>query len=150
MCPSSENFIRLLQVNAGGVLKYQDLTDFAQENRKRTPGHSYENFGWWGPNSSAVIKKESDVLTHIHKTAAFNLQNVVIGPANTWLQADADDDKGNGGDDHNDYPDPRIDHHSTGPIGGTVNFADGHAEFILQKDYLFRREYSFDENKTTP
>jgi len=141
ICPSTENFIRpdYKTPPIAGKIKLIDLNDFAAlGSRGKWPGHSYENFGWWGPNSAAV--KKTELLVGSRKNVN-KFPGTVPGPANSWLMADADDLRPAPPANSNDFPDS-IDHH--GADGGNVNFADGHAEWISQKKYINRRDLSLD------
>jgi prepilin-type N-terminal cleavage/methylation domain-containing protein len=135
-CPSTENFIRpTVKVGNGKLL---DLNDFATlGTRAKVPGHSYENFAWWG--GTPQTKKTESLVGSRRNTTKF--AGVVPGAANTWLMADADDLRAAPPANINDFPDS-IDHH--GADGGNVNFADGHADWITQKKYANRRDLSLD------
>ena len=51
VCPSTQNFIRITNQirNSLGELSLYDLQSFALS--KKSPGSSYEVFGWWGYSS---------------------------------------------------------------------------------------------------
>lgn len=138
-CPSTENFIRpTVTVTIAGKTKLVDLNDFASlGTRARVPGHSYENFAWWG--GTPQTRKTEQLVASRRNTVKF--PGVVPGAANIWLMADADDLRAAPPANVNDFPDS-IDHH--GADGGNVNFADGHAEWITQKKYANRRDLSLD------
>jgi prepilin-type N-terminal cleavage/methylation domain-containing protein/prepilin-type processing-associated H-X9-DG protein len=61
------------------------------------------------------------------------------GPSQIWLFQDFN----MSGFIH--YPDADDNH---GSDGGTIAFCDGHAEWIRQKDYVYRYELSRDDNRT--
>ena len=149
-CPATENFVRdSVAVTVGGVRKLVDLSDFAQ-SRRRFPGHSYEQFGWWRTTGwrTNTVKSETSVNTVRHLSAAFGLNGSMIGPSHTFLMVDADDERPPGPPNNfNNYPDA-IDNH--GSFGGNAVFADGHAEWILRTKYVFTYELSQDENRTAP
>jgi len=114
-----------------------------------TVGHSYEIAGFMnarlGPGQPGRNKRKTQSTinkwTYQLPNAAFpqwNVRNLVGGPSDIWLIYDADDRDYTGVDTsrkNEDYPDTGDNH---GTEGGNVIFADGHAEFIKQTDYLRR------------
>lgn len=109
-------------------------------------GHSYEQFGYWGKTKKTVelVKTRANQ----NPKNAFDFLGRIPGPANIWLMADGDNTQdAPAPPNKNDYPN-EIDHHWSD--GANVNFADGHAEWIPQKNYPYRRELSLDQGKTEP
>jgi len=165
ICPGTQNFIRTNAVPAcypdPNTVDLLDLQGFAI-SRMKFPGHSYEDFQWWrSPDESAYTspcmgdprrgteKTESRMLTYIHRYNTFGLRGVKPGPARIWLQVDADNYFSTYPGAINDYPDPGDNH---GAEGHNANFGDGHAEWVpvRGKRYLYARELSQDEGKSTP
>jgi prepilin-type N-terminal cleavage/methylation domain-containing protein len=147
ICPGTENFIRSSNVVVtNGVTHVRDLQTFAL-NRRRNPGHSYEQFSWW--RTPRERKTEQLVLTRAHRNVALGLRGVVPGPTQTWLMVDADSLFNTLPGSINDYPDPGDNH---GAEGHNANFADGHAEWVTVKGnrYLILRELSQDEGRGEP
>lgn len=151
-CPSTKSEVRpdktsiIVDKNGPRIVLY-DLTYFAL-TKNALYGHSYEQFGWWKDyhTSDQTVKTESRVSTRPHSTDAFGLKGSVPGPVRTWLMVDADDEIAPGPpNNYNDYPDPINNH---GAAGANVSFADGHAEFVTQRRYVYSYEYSADQNRT--
>jgi len=159
LCPSTQHHIPTNmgrhEITGHYGLRYL----FATATTKGKPGASYETFSFMnynGPSFTAVpingkneqipgVKKTlASVQSHPHHFNAFGLRGVVAGPSRIWLNLDADE--ASPGAIQN-YPD-KTDNH--GETGGTVNFCDGHAEWIPTKKYLYSFEMSQDENRSTP
>jgi prepilin-type processing-associated H-X9-DG protein len=67
--------------------------------------------------------------------------NSVTRPSATFLMVDEDDTLPSGNAaDVNNFPDDREDNH--GPAGGTMNFCDGHAEWVQQAKWTATWSYS--------
>ena len=167
VCPSTQNYIRSSGAGAlnafndpwVGVKGLVDLQDMAANGAKTLlPGHSYENFGWYlikvagaFPNPyqgspNPFPKTVNSIAGHKHENSAFGQQGVFAGPSNTLLQEDADDDNPpNQGPPYNDYPDSKNNHH--GADGANMNFADGHAAWVKQKNWLRTYELSEDHGR---
>ena len=155
LCPGTKNYIRpprtLTPPGGGTVTIYDDLLTKAHDPGN-TNGHSYEVFGFWHSKQFTPIPRKTTktVPTYSHKNDASAIgikQGMVAGPSATWIILDGDDPKKtpvSRGDDDN-YPDP-VDNH--GIAGVNVVFCDGHAEFVKQKDYLFKYELSEDGGRT--
>jgi len=161
VCPSTLNFI---PTNAGvhsvtGEPGLRYLFKSAT-GKGKVAGSSYEIFSFMNYNGPfftdvpingrveripGVKKTLNSVLTHGHHFNAFGLNGTIAGPSRIWLLLDADE-TGLPGSIQN-YPD-KTDNH--GPDGGTVNYCDGHAEWVPVKNYLFSFEMSQDENRSTP
>jgi prepilin-type N-terminal cleavage/methylation domain-containing protein/prepilin-type processing-associated H-X9-DG protein len=140
-CPSTFHFVRPELRDADGLLV--DLKDFAIS--KNSPGHSYEQFGWWRyPPLIGTRKTVQLVNTRAKRSFAFGMNGIVPGPAETWLMVDADDLRPGS---TNDFPDS-IDNH--GAEGANAVFCDGHAEWIPQHKYVMTYEMSQDEGRNGP
>jgi len=132
VCPSTQNFIRTTNQfrNWLSQLSLYDLSNFALS--KKSPGSSYEVFGYWGYSSQptrSARKTASNVLTWNYQyVSAYPYCRGYVGanagPSRAWLFLDGD-----GGYDgtRNNIPDP-IDNHGT--AGGNISFCDGHVEFV--------------------
>ena len=136
VCPSTQNFIRTTnQVrNWLGQLTLLDLTHFALS--KKSPGSSYEVFGWWGYSSGGygpnARKTRGNVVTWVYGfTPSYpygrGYKGTVAGPSRAWMFLDGD---GGYEGTRNNIPDP-IDNH--GADGGNISFCDGHVEFVSGK-----------------
>ncbi|MDQ6630135.1 MAG: hypothetical protein M3Y82_00050 [Verrucomicrobiota bacterium] len=153
ICPATKNYLRppITLTPPGGqpTVVYQDLTDNAK-NPGLTNGHSYEVFGFWHSLQYLPIPKKTlkTVSSYHHKNTVSQFgfgPDTVAGPVNTWLILDADDPKGTGAD-YDNYPDPADNH---GKDGVNVVFCDGHAEFVNQKNYLYKYELSQDGGRSS-
>ena len=129
ICPSTQNFIRpnvKIKKATGFVLL--DLTQFALS--KKSPGSSYEVFGWWGYTGAGGVRKTKDnVLSYaLRYTSSYGLSpgriGMAPGPWQAWMFLDGD---GGFNGTRNNIPDP-IDNH--GAAGSNVSFCDGHVEFV--------------------
>ncbi len=155
-CPSTKNSVRTEVFGNtnnfySGKPYLVDLVDFAL-GKEATVGYSYENFGWW-PGVSGVytaeIKTENRVATRVRVTMVIPLgltPGLIAGPSRTWLQTDADDLRPKPPDNYNDYPD-EMDNH--GAAGSNANFADGHAVWIKQNEWVYNWEISNDRGRST-
>ena len=163
ICPATQNFIRTNLVDGcypdPNAQELFDLQNFAISKAKE-PGHSYEDFQFWRtPDENPITlpclsitrrgteKTERQMATRPHVNLAFGLRGTIPGPSRIWLQVDADSFFATYPGAINDYPDPGDNH---GAAGQNVNFGDGHAEFVTLRRYLFERELSQDEGKSTP
>jgi prepilin-type processing-associated H-X9-DG protein len=147
-CPCTKGTVRPDKFTfVAGQTVLLDLSDIAP-SREWPFGHNYEQFGWWYDygTSTGTRKTESLVLTRPHKYNAFGLQGTVPGAVNCWLMVDADDEISPGPpDSYNDYPDALNNH---GADGANVNFADGHAEWVPQRKYVYSYELSADQGRS--
>jgi prepilin-type processing-associated H-X9-DG protein len=110
-----------------------------------TVGHSYEVAGWLNARTTgnavgANIRKTQRVVTgytyRLYNTTfpQLNFYGQQGGPSDVWIFVDADDNSASDPSrKNNNYPDPGDNH---GADGGNVAFADGHAEWVSQKNYL--------------
>jgi prepilin-type N-terminal cleavage/methylation domain-containing protein/prepilin-type processing-associated H-X9-DG protein len=135
-CPDTENVIRPSSLfrNSQGNLVLDDLTHFATS--KKSPGSSYELFGWWGAagRTPPVTKRKTQANVQSWKYEAASAYPYMAkylgdkaGPHRAILFLDGD-----GGylGTRNNIPDP-VDNH--GADGGNISFCDGHAEFVSAK-----------------
>ena len=172
ICPGTQNFIIATNTTTvgacypeTGAVDIIGLQKFAL-TRAKYLGHSYEDFQWWrnadeglppqqcmtdaGVTLYGTEKTESRMLTYKHRAVCgLGFAGQVVGPSGIWLQVDADDARSTTPGAINDYPDAGDNH---GADGANANFGDGHAEWVpvKGKKYLYARELSMDENKTTP
>jgi prepilin-type processing-associated H-X9-DG protein len=148
ICPATKNYIRPpITLNAPGQppkTVYQDLTGNARDPGF-TNGHSYEVFGFWHSRQFMPVpqKMQSTVQSYTHKNtvAKFGFgPTTKAGPVNTWLILDADDPPST-----ENWPEKGDAH---GADGVNVVFCDGHAEFVTQKTYLYKYEFSQDGGRS--
>lgn len=130
----------------GGSTYLTDLT-YTAKGKDQDYGLSYEASGYLnsylstGNNSNNRRKTEKVCSPYITKVTLlpYSSAGQPVGPSDIWLIYDADDvgTLPAGGVDptrkNDNYPDPGDNH---GIAGGNVVFADGHAEWISQKNYL--------------
>jgi prepilin-type N-terminal cleavage/methylation domain-containing protein len=124
LCPATRNTIRTnLSTKPNGTQVFRDLTVHAT-GRSGTSGVSFELLGCF--NGSNGPKKTANSVTR---------------PSATFLMVDEDDTlpAGNAADVNN-FPDDREDNH--GPAGSTMNFCDGHAEWVPQAKWTATWSYS--------
>ena len=132
-----------------GASRYlPDLVDNAP-GKDGINGHSWEVAGWMnGRNATgspgAMLRKTQPLVagyTYRLNNAAggfpqYNFQGQQGGPSDIWVMYEADDrSAGDPARQNEDYPDPGDNH---GKDGGNVVFADGHAEWVTQKTYLWK------------
>jgi prepilin-type N-terminal cleavage/methylation domain-containing protein/prepilin-type processing-associated H-X9-DG protein len=138
-CPSTRNYIRpevLETITYNGTeLNYlKDLRDNAKDN-KYTPGHSYEVWGCWQPDSSTYPRKSQSSVMGYRWQNTFAPYTQAGGSAggagSTILMFDMMEPHPRVWDYENS-PNP-IDGH--GKDGGNVAFADGHASWIPVKKW---------------
>jgi prepilin-type N-terminal cleavage/methylation domain len=113
------------------------------EGKDGANGHSYEVAGFFrGQNNASTAngvntrKTQNTIASYTYKQAQsgtkYNFLGQRASPTDVWLIYDADDP---GGVDrpNQDYPDPGDNH---GKDGANVVFADGHAEWVKQVNYI--------------
>jgi prepilin-type processing-associated H-X9-DG protein len=155
ICPSTQNYIRTnMGVNEfTGAVGLTDLLHLAA-NRGRTPGSSYQGFGFLGvgvdtweqipipggmKTVNGIRKNLNNSLTYRHYHNAFGLKGTIPGPSRLWIMID----QTLPGIWY--YPDPQDNH---GDAGAHVTFCDGHVEWLKRENYVFSYELSQDENRT--
>lgn len=119
----------------------KDLQQTAGGRLVTTNGHSYEVAGFFhgDDNQKFVHKTQSSVLAYAYQLVnttfpQYNFRGQTASPSDAWIFYDGDDP--NSADptlQNNDYPDPGDNH---GAAGENVAFADGHVEWVSQKNYL--------------
>jgi prepilin-type N-terminal cleavage/methylation domain-containing protein len=159
-CPSTQNYIRTtpaVQADVPqaklpkwlkGTTVYVDLCNNAQTKTAITPtsacGTSFEIFG-----TADGLKKTDSMLSVYTLKNYVNHQGFRPGPSRVNLFLDGDD-TGGGADPtnpHNNWPDPGNNH---GTAGLSMNFCDGHAEWIQRINYLDVINTSQDGNEVAP
>jgi prepilin-type N-terminal cleavage/methylation domain-containing protein/prepilin-type processing-associated H-X9-DG protein len=132
----------------GGEVFVPGLVDNAA-GKNGTSGHSYEIAGFINARMASGVaganqrKTQSTINKWVYRLnntlfPQYNIRGQAGGPSDIWIIYDADDRDNTGVDktrQNEDYPDPGDNH---GTDGGNVIFADGHAEFVKQEDYLRR------------
>ncbi len=141
ICPATKNGVdrtKTFQVVVDGMIRTHYWALKTNANAiTLTNGHSYEVFSCWNDKGNMFPRKtQMSVQTHTH--AAGPLQGVKPGPANIWIIFDQMEKKAPESPNEN-YP-SILAPHSTD--GGNVTLADGHAEFIRQKNWNYRYELS--------
>jgi prepilin-type N-terminal cleavage/methylation domain-containing protein/prepilin-type processing-associated H-X9-DG protein len=125
----------------GNTVYVQDLLNNAP-GRFGTNGHSYEVAGFFRGNNDAAAagyntrKTQSTVANYTYKQiqngGKYNYVGLPASPSSVWVIYD-EDDTGDADRPNQDYPD-RGDNHGT--EGANIVFADGHAEWVLQRNYV--------------
>ena len=147
ICPATQNFIRHDENNRSlfiparqSLLGKRELVDLRQMAREkgRSPGHSYEPWGYFGDN--VTLKTKTSVQTYVYTTPSYGKRGLLATPDLIWLIRSADY-VGPGA--INNFPDP-LDPH--GDEGEPILFADGHAEYVRTKNYIKGRDFSQDWN----
>ena len=139
--------------NQSGVALYADrihnsgqyLVDLVSKaDGKLLPfGSSYEVSGYFNsytangnnPNNRRKTQNSCQNYTRQTTETAYGISaGMVVGPCDTWIIYDADDQVAGDATRKNDnYPDPGDNH---GAAGGNVVFCDGHAQWVAQKNYI--------------
>lgn len=155
ICPSTQNYIR---TNLGmnlftRTVGLDDLLRLAA-NRGRTPGSSYQGFGFTGvgvdtweqipvldqwKTLNGIRKNVNNILSYRHYHDAFGLKGTIPGPSKLWIMVD----QTLPGIWY--YPDTQDNH---GDRGAHVTFCDGHVEWVPTSKYVYSYELSQDENRT--
>jgi len=130
LCPGTRHFINLSNriAKPDGTEVPRDLVFIA--TKRAAEGMSYEvlgNFrGDLGPK-----KTETTILNHTLRRFAPAAEKRKVGPADIFLMVDADDSTNP--QDLNNVPDWPDDNH--GSEGGNMSFCDGHARWVLQRQW---------------
>jgi prepilin-type N-terminal cleavage/methylation domain-containing protein/prepilin-type processing-associated H-X9-DG protein len=128
----------------GNTTIVSDLQQVAPDGRVgASGGSSYEVAGWlngaWALGKSNVRKTQQSIASYTYRLdntqfPQLNFLGQAGGPVEMWVFYDADDPGfGVGGRPNNDYPDAGDNH---GAEGSNVAFADAHAAWVPQKDFL--------------
>jgi prepilin-type N-terminal cleavage/methylation domain-containing protein/prepilin-type processing-associated H-X9-DG protein len=114
-------------------------------------GHSYEVSGILNAvvqnyAAGAAVRKTQNIIGGYSaklQNAPYINQGERLGPSDIWITYDADDASATDPNLKNgDYPDPGDNH---GAAGGNIALADGHAEWLSQKNYLRSFAHGTDE-----
>ena len=148
VCPSTKHFIRptYLIPKPGSPNVLGDLTKIAPTTSINDPtygtifaGTSYEVFGL----VQSTKKTQQSVLTYYNTK-----KKITPGPSGFFLVVDSDNDTPARPDGQTNYPSPK-DHH--GDEGSNMMFCDGHAEYVLRKNWNLKwnisQDTSYDETK---
>ena len=158
ICPSTRNTINatfLPSANWPSGRYIDDLCNNADNPQKN--GTSYEVFGNFSvspteavngwPNGVASKKTEARVLTRTLESYTGHIADKP-GPSGYFIFADGDDTGANGtSNPNNNWPDPGNNH---GNAGASITFCDGHAAFILRKNFIDVWNLGNDSNRTPP
>ena len=144
VCPSTFNQVTNFTLPAlpGEPKRIRDLLAICPNGRSAGNGHSYETLGVMGGSR----KTESIVSTYALKKAPGCI-GMVPGPSRIWLMMDADNGLPTALNHYNNYPDGAGNH---GAAGANVNFCDGHAQWIRQRDFITGINISQDSAATEP
>lgn len=155
ICPNTKNHIRKDQ-STNTFTGEKGLTDimYLSGSRNKTPGMSYQGFGFTGYGVDAnqkirvngkwktlngIRKNLSNIQTYRHYHNSFGLRGVIPGPSQIWILTD----QTLPGIWY--YPDPEDNH---GSKGANIAFCDGHIEWVKREDFIYRYELSQDEGRT--
>ena len=147
LCPGSQNFINstnlisVSQYNQPNATVIRGLYDNAPNGKAAGEGHSFEIQGSW--SKTKTKKTQQRALTYTMKNTT-GWVGALPGPTRIFLLVDADDGKPSGS---NNYPDP-VDNH--GAEGANFLFCDGHAEWVMRRNYITTWNISEDANRTPP
>ncbi len=146
ICPATRNSV---SDSLKTLVSYQGqfLTLLAQlrnnaVGRDDTNGHSYEVFGTWRGDADSR-KTEKTASSYVNTKAPFT--GIRPGPSDIFVILDEMDATGAPPpyDKYENFPLPHLAH---GTEGGTVAFADAHAEFIKRQKWNYR--YILSEDHT--
>jgi len=162
-CPATQNYIRntenshFVPKRSSPYLGKEELVDLRNMARTQglTNGISYEPWGFYGYETGStkmksyngrtwtargVLKTLDTVQKYVYKTPSYGKKGMAARPDLVWLIRKADY---GGPGSINNFPDPTDPH---GAEGEPILFADGHAEYVLQKTYLRGRDFAMDWN----
>ena len=144
VCPSTLNQVTNFTLPAlpGEPKRIRDLVAICPNGRLAGNGHSYETLGVMGGQR----KTESVVSNHV-LTKAPGFIGMKPGPSRIWLLMDADNGLPTAPNHYNNYPDEADNH---GAAGANVTFCDGHAQWILRRQYIQGINISQDSAATEP
>ncbi len=153
ICPSTQHKIDTRNVTPkkdldgktiDGVRVPTHLTN--NSSSKDGTGHSYEVFGVY--DGTGYEKNEKTMETYTIKTHTKAI-GTKPGPAGTILMMDGDDTSsyGAGGTLTQNWPDKKDPHNGD---GFTMNFGDGHAEFVNKRRFMDVWNLSQDQNRIPP
>jgi prepilin-type N-terminal cleavage/methylation domain-containing protein/prepilin-type processing-associated H-X9-DG protein len=138
VCPSTQNYIRLdiprvpVVVNGVTIPQIFDLQASAQDN-KVSPGHSYEVWGSWQPNSTYPRRTQKSVLSYQYQNTFppyTQAGGSAGGASGAILMFDKMEPHPAQGWSYENSPNPWDGH---GVEGGNAAYADGHANWIPKK-----------------
>ena len=147
LCPGSQNFINstnlisVSQYNQPNAKVIMGLYDNAPNGKAAGEGHSFEIQGSWSKTKTKKTQQRALAYTMKNTTGWVGS---LPGPTRIFLLVDADDGKPSGS---NNYPDP-VDNH--GAEGANFLFCDGHAEWVMRRNYITTWNISEDANRTPP
>jgi prepilin-type N-terminal cleavage/methylation domain-containing protein/prepilin-type processing-associated H-X9-DG protein len=147
---SGVTYLDRLHGNANIIV---DLQQAADGPRATTNGTSYEVAGYFhgGPSSDFTRKTQNSVSGYVLRLTntvypEYDFHGQTVGPAHVWIFYDEDDPNSKDpGRQYNDYPESGDNH---GVAGSNVTFADGHVEFVSQRNWLPSWFRGTDEGKT--
>ncbi len=142
LCPSTKNGIRtntLLNPHTGQRVPV-DLLSIAA-NRRAPNGTSYEILGVFG-GEPWIKKTEASVNSFTHRNSP-RTRGTRPGPSGVMLMTDAD----YGAGERSNYPNAEDNH---GIAGGTMNFCDGHVEFVVRTRWIATWNLSQDSDRSEP
>lgn len=142
LCPSTKNGIRtntLVNPHTGSPVLV-DLLSIAT-GRRAANGTSYEIFGVFS-GEPWVKKTESSVNSFTHRNSP-RTRGTRPGPSGVMLMTDAD----YGAEERSNYPNAEDNH---GIAGGTMNFCDGHVEFVPRTRWIATWNLSQDSARSEP
>jgi prepilin-type N-terminal cleavage/methylation domain-containing protein len=133
----------------------KDLQQTAGGRLVATNGHSYEVTGFLhgDDNQKFVRKTQASIAAYTYQLInttfpQYDCRGQMASPSEIWIFYDGDDPDSNDPTlKNNDYPDPGDNH---GVDGENVAFADGHVEWVSQKNYLRSWFRGTDESHAVP
>jgi prepilin-type N-terminal cleavage/methylation domain-containing protein len=144
ICPSTQNTVTNGTFVWSGRTLISDLTNNCAVGRAAGPGTSYEVVGTM---SAAGEKKSERAVNGFTLKQNFANRGLKPGATRIWLIMDADDPDPSRPSAKNNYPD-KTDNH--GDAGLNVIYADGHASWLPNRNFLAEWNISVDDNRTSP
>ncbi len=139
LCPSTEHFINLNNTIAKPDGKKVPRGMVFIAKRRKEEGLSYETFGLFSGDEGPK-KTTQSIASHTLLRAAPEREHRKVSASDILLMTDADDSTDP--KDKNNYPDWKDDNHQAD--GGNMNFCDGHARWVPQRQWLSVRSISQD------